>query len=244
MKKFFLMSFISLIMLTQNLTFARANDSLHYPGQVLQAPSGLKIVLESGRFLEWPDQGPLLLKNAEEQELFRVDLSAQSIEDASDENLGIELQESDLGSQGSKKSYLKGEKKPQGKSFREKNNDPIAEKNQNQVNEITQNGVRIIEEIFPNQAKKLRFYWSSGLEEVEFDRRGTLQSSKASQKIGPLDYSLQQWMEGSYQRRFHQASGEVRTTFDINDRSLRLDFYNAQGELIGNYSCQETCQKI
>ncbi len=213
-----------------------------YPGQILKTPVGSKIILESHRVLYWPQQGPVILKNSQGQELARADLSSPALQENKADN--SELIESDLGSQGSKKSYLKGRKDPRGKAFREKANSQESEKNKTQNTESNVAGVRVIETLYPNQAKKLTFYWSSGIEEVHFDRRGSFLSASTAKKIGPFDYQLEQWMEGSYQRRFKQSQGEVRTTYDTHDNSIRLEFFNAQGQAVSRFSCLEICRKI
>ncbi len=212
------------------------------PGEVLNAPGGSQIIFENGRALIWPKQGPLLLKGKDGAVLAKVDLSEKVKKKSGAEAMGLEVEETDLGGGMGDKSYLSGKKQPHGKKLEA---EVLA--GRPQANEAGQQKQSLVQGItwttidYPNGSSLLRIAWPDLTEEVYFDRRKTMVYNQQTRKAGPFSYIFKQYADGSFQRTYHLPSGELNYTYDTNDKSYNLAFSNAQGEVVTELNCQETC---
>jgi hypothetical protein len=213
------------------------------PGDVLGGSSSLKILLEGGRVLLWPEQGPLVLQDAAGRVLATLDPKLRVKKQKGEEALELEVEEADLGGSSSDKRYLKGKKDPRGRSL-----DPASletgasASEQVEENRSTVQGIAMTTRKFPNGSHGMKAVWPDATEEVFFDRRHTLVSVKQTRPVGPLQYTLEQWADGSFTRRYRGKSAELSYTFDAIDRSYRISVSNADGEPVAEVSCNTVCR--
>jgi hypothetical protein len=212
------------------------------PGDILQKGGGWEIILEKGRVLSWPAQGPLRLRDNNGQSLATVDLTTRIQKVGGAEAMGLEVEEADLGGGGNGKTYLPGKKAPKGRRL-----DPNALKQGAEASDPGQStqtvlaGIAIAQTKFANGSYSYEFDWGKTQETVFFDRRNTLIRVRQTRQVGALQYTLEQWGDGSFSRIFREKSGEVNYTYDAQDGSYRILFANPQGEIVQEISCDPNC---
>lgn len=215
------------------------------PGEFRSGPQGASIALEGGKTLDWPSQGPLVVRGADGKSLYQLDLRGSVKRQSGAEAMGLEVEEVDLGgSRTEKKKYLSGKKAPTGRKL-----DAAAlsagpnTAEAGQVQKAVVGGVPIVTTTYPNGSSLWHLEWPNFSEDIYFDRRKTMVSDLQSRQQDGVKISLQQFSDGSYQRNYQKNAGTFRVTYDANDQSYRLSFANAQGDLLAELSCETTCSE-
>lgn len=211
------------------------------PGEILSMSGGHRITLEGGRFLLWTPDGKIKIQ--EGTQMMVVNLKATPKKNGGAEAMGLDVEETDLGGQYGTKSYLRHKKQPKGRAL-----DPSSvrggpsEKERSQSSVKTVQGIPIKTTKFPNGSFSLDINWGKTQERVFFDRRNTLIWVEETRPVSDLDYSLKQWADGSFSRRYRQAGGEVHYTYDSIDESYRIIFKNPQGKIVAEAYCDRRCE--
>ncbi len=220
----------------------RAVPNSPLPGEILSTSGGNQIIFENGRSLFWPKQGPLLLKGKDGTILARVDLLEKAKKKSGAEAMGLDVEEADLGGSMGNKSYLSGKKQPHGRKLEA---EVLAGRSQadqaGQQKESIVQGIPLTTIEYPNGSTLLRMKWPDLSEEVYFDRRKTMVYNQQTRKADAFSYSMKQYADGSFQRSYHLSSGELNVTYDTHDKSYNFAFSNAQGEVVAEINCQESC---
>jgi hypothetical protein len=210
------------------------------PGEVLQDSSGNQIILEEGRRLVWPTTGSLVLKARDGGTLATIDPRAKAHKESGTEALGLEVEEADLGGSRGSAKYLNGKKDPKGRGLAAGTLSGKSEE-VGQTKTLEIQGVKLTTVNYSNGASLAKFQWPSFSEEVYFDKRKSLVYDQQTRQIAPFLYTLKQFGDGSFTRLYSSPAGELNYTYDANDKSYRLVFNNAKGEVLSEISCQETC---
>ncbi len=214
------------------------------PGELRSSGSTWKIFFEGGWVLSGPLAGPWVLQGSGGNTVAQLDLQTTREKKVGAEALGIEVEEADLGSHGSSKSYLKGKKVPKGRSLNPEalsaspeNSTPTQERTQ-QVQ-----GIPITLTQYPNRSYRVKFAWGKTTEEAFFDGRNTLIQVVQTRQEGPWTITLEQWADGSFKRRYQNSNATLQHTYDSIDESYRISLINPQGEVLSEIYCQENCSQ-
>jgi hypothetical protein len=211
------------------------------PGEVLPMSGGQRITLEGGRFLLWTPDGKVQIQ--EGSKMLVVNLKATPKKTGGAEAMGLDVEETDLGGQYGTKSYLRHKKQPKGRALNPSSvGGGPSEKERGQSSVKTVQGIPIKTTKFPNGSFSLDINWGKTREVVFFDRRNTLIWVEETRPVSGLDYSLKQWADGSFSRRYRQAGGEVDYTYDSIDESYRIIFKNPRGKIVAEAYCDRRCE--
>lgn len=244
MKNFFLSAALALLALPPLAAGAKEKSpspAAAAPGDLRVLGQGTLIILDEGRRLTWPAQGPLTLQDAKGEVLARVDLQARASRASGAEAMGLTVEETDLGgSLGGKKKYLSGKKAPTGRQLGALPDAGLPAENGTTTRSSVM-GIPITTVAYPNGASLWRFEWPGFTEEIFFDKKKSMVHNRQTRKLGGTAVTLQQYADGSFLRHYRRDAGEFSVTFDANDRSYRLVFANAQGETVSEWNCEESC---
>ncbi len=247
MSRFFHRFLISLLLISPCALSASRPihaEALPIPGELRSSGNTWKIFFEGGWVLNGPLTGPWLLQGNDGKTVAQLDLRTVREKKVGAEALGIEVEEADLGSHGSSKSYLKGKKVPKGRAL---NPEALSASPENatptQENTQQVQGIPITFTQYPNQSYRIKFAWGKTTEEAFFDGRNTLIQVVQTRQEGPWTITLEQWADGSFKRRYQNSNATLQHTYDSIDESYRVSLINPQGEILNEVYCQETCSQ-
>jgi len=210
------------------------------PGSVSSSAGGYRILLEGGRILQWNPDSQISLQEGPKVSL--VNLKATAKKQSGEEAMGLDVEETDLGGQFGSKTYLHHKKQPVGRALDPsavgKGEDP---KNQGQKTSKNVQGITVSTTKFPNGSYQLGIHWGKTQETVLFDRRNKMIWVKQAQKLKGLDYTLQQYADGSFSRRYKKSDGEIDYNYDSIGDSYRIIFKNPNGDIVAEADCVRTC---
>ncbi|MCB1214222.1 MAG: hypothetical protein KDK66_01975 [Deltaproteobacteria bacterium] len=212
--------------------------SQSFAGNFSLSGQGARLSLEKGRSLQIKGSQALFqdhLGHSISQVDFNQKLPKNKVK------ISSSLEESDLGSQGSKAQYLHGKKEPRGRelsanSLKESQEAPIKSQS------WQAQGVSIQQSLKANQSQTWDFDWGITQESFQLDSRKGLVEVEQVQKQGPFLYSLKQWSDGSFERRLKSPQGQVRYLYDALDQNYRVLFLNAKEQKIQEWFCEEQCE--
>lgn len=202
-----------------------------------------KLTFSGSRYIEWADNGEILLKDANNKLITKLSLLAKAKKNSGASSLGLDVEETDLGGETSSKTYLKNKRVVHGKQL-DSSVGSIASDTIDIKNVETANiaGTSFKKTYFQNGAYAYQINWGVGsagaeTEEVYFDAKGNLRYNKKSQKISQYTKSRTVWVDGSISEQYQNAQGAVNHTIDSQDNTSRFAFSNSGNEVLSEVSC-------